>query len=175
MGAFENVVGMMAQMDVFRLFFPWLLILAIVYGVLEKYQMFSEDEQVNGVIALAFSFVTVGGTYLFIPAGTLTSLAAGLTFSVFAILGLMILLAVSGYDLSEGFEEDSLPVGMAILFAILTILGAFFFNVDVLGLLGGNQSLPTTEVFNEIVMPILMLIFIIIIVALTMGGGSDDG
>jgi len=36
MGAFENLIQMMAGMDIFQLFFPWLFVLAVSFGLLEK-------------------------------------------------------------------------------------------------------------------------------------------
>lgn len=167
--AFNQIVEIMAEMGVFQLFFPWLLVLAITYGVLEKYNVFSDDAQVNGTIALAVAFVSIGGAYFFIPAGLLTNFAAGLTFSVFGILGLMILLGVAGYDLSEDMSSRSLPVIGAIVLGIVSFLGAFAFRADVGALLGGVEN-----AWQEAVMPVLVLIFLLSIVAITAGGSSGD-
>jgi len=165
--AFEQIVEIMAEMGVFQLFFPWLLVLAITFGVLEKYNIFSEDAQVNGTIALAVAFISIGGAYFFIPQGLMTSFAAALTFSIFGILGLMILLGVAGYDLSDAMDESSLPVGGAIILGILSFIGAFVFQADLGGLLGGVEN-----TFQEAVMPILILVFLLLVVA-TVGGSSD--
>ncbi len=167
MGAFGDVVRLLAEMDIIQLFFPWLLILAVTYGVLEKYNVFSEDAQVNGVIALAVAFVSIGGVLLYLPAGILTNFAAALTFSVFGLLGLMILLAVAGYDVGEAMGEGDLPVGAAIVLALLSFLGAFFFTVDLGNLLGGVQN-----TFDEVVMPILVLVFLLLVVSATVGSSD---
>jgi len=169
MGAFANLVQAMMAMDVFRLFFPWLLVLAVVYGVLENSGVLSDDSSVNGVIALAVAFISIGGAYMFLPPGIMTSLAAGLTFAIFGLLGLMILLSVSGYDLSEGMEETQLPVLFAFIMAILIFIGAFAFQADIGSLLGNNVN-----AFQDAVMPILILVFLLAIVAITMGGGGDE-
>lgn len=159
MGAFETIVQSMAGMDLFQLFFPWLLILAVTYGILEKHNVFSDDAQVNGVIALSLAFFSVGGAYYFLPQGILSSLAAGLTFSVFGLLGFMILLAVAGFDLSGDFGlEDPLPI-IAVVLGLLSFLGAFFFQADLDALVGGVEN-----VFQEMVMPILVLIFLLLVI-----------
>ena len=167
MGAFANVVQAMMAMDVFRLFFPWLLVLAVVYGALENSGVLSDDSSVNGVIALAVAFISIGGAYMFLPPGIMTSLAAGLTFGIFGLLGLMILMSVAGYDLSDGMDRGAPPVIGAIIIGILIFIGAFAFNADLGYLLGGVEN-----AFQDVVMPILILIFLLIIVAMTMSGGE---
>lgn len=169
MGAFAEVVRTMAGMDVFQLFFPWLLMLAVTYGVLEKYGIFSDDSGVNGAIALAVAFFATGGAFFFLPEGILSSFAAGLTFSVFGILGLMILLALAGVNLEEEMNREELPAIGALVLAILTFLGAFVFQADLGAMLGNVQN-----AFQDVVMPILILVFLIIVVALTAGGGGGE-
>lgn len=170
MGAFASIVEVMAQMNVFQLFFPWLLVLAVTYGVLEKYNLFSEETGVNGVIALSVAFLSIGGAFFFLPQGILTSFAAGLTFSLFGLLGFLILLGVAGFDLSHEELADnpfSLPAIGALVFTLLSFLGAFAFTADI-----GALTKGVGNVFQDVVMPILVLVFLLVIVALT-ASGSD--
>lgn len=165
MGAFGDVVLTLAEMDIIPLFFPWLLVLAVTFGVLEKYNVFSEDAQVNGVISLAVAFLAVGGAALYMPEGLMTTFAAALTFSIFGILGMMILLAVAGVNVEEVMNKDELPAIIAVVLVIISFIGALVFSIDLSGLVGGVEN-----VFDEVVMPILVLVFLIIVVALTAGG-----
>lgn len=168
MGAFAAVVQTMADMNIFHLFFPWLLIFAVSYGVMNKNEVFSEDQTVNGVIALSIAFLTIGGAAVFVPEGLYTHFAAALSFGVFGILGFMILLAVAGYDLTQLAEkESSLPLIGAVLIAIVGFIGVLLSNFDVQSMLGGVSN-PV----DEILMPILVMIFLIIIVGATAGGGE---
>lgn len=160
---------MLTEMDIIPLFFPWLLVLAVTFGVLEKHGIFSEEAQVNGVISLAVAFIAVGGAALYLPQGILTNFAAALTFSIFGLLGLMILLAVGGYDLSEAMSEDDLTVGAAVILGLMSFIGAFAFTVDFGNLLGGVQN-----TFDEVVMPILVLLFLLLVVSATVGGDSGE-
>ncbi len=167
MGAFETIVQTMMDMNVFHLFFPWLLILAVTYGLLEKYDFF--DDSVNGTIALAFATIAMGGIFMFVPEGLFSHFAAVMAFGVFALLGLLILLAVVGIDPTE-FEDPQgeLPGGAAIVIAIVGFIGVVVSQLDVRALLGGVQNS-----FQEVVMPILILVFLLLVVSTTTGGGGD--
>lgn len=169
MGAFATIVEQMAAMDIFQLFFPWLLVVSVTYGVLEKSNIFSGDASVNGTIAFSVAFFSVGGAYYFLPEGILTSFAAALTFSLFGVLGVMILAAVAGFDL-ENLAGGEGPPLMALLVGVLFLLsfiGAFSFQADIGALLGNVEN-----TFQEVVMPILVLVFLLFVVALTVGGGD---
>lgn len=165
---FEQIIQTMAEMQIFRFFFPWLLVLAVSYGALEKYQFISEDEFVNGSISLAIAFMAGGGAYMFIPAGLLTNVVAAATFAIFAVIGLMIVLGVAGYDLENLQDNDrSLPL----------VLGAGIFVVALLAIVANFFGIPNiipdidnwNRVFEEIVMPILILLMIVALVAMTAG------
>lgn len=163
---FEQIIQSMVEMQIFRFFFPWLLVLAVSYGVLEKYHFISEDEFVNGSISLAIAFMAGGGAYLFIPAGLLTNVVAAATFAIFAVIGLMIVLGVAGYDLEKLQENDrSMPL----------VLGAAIFSVALLSIIASffdlGQFIPEIEnwhrFFEQFIMPILILGLILGIVVLT--------
>jgi hypothetical protein len=168
MGAFATIVEVMAEMDVFQLFFPWLLILSISYGILQKSEVIGDDSTVNGVAALSLAFFTIGGSYFFVPAGTFTRFASGLAFLVFAIIGLVVMLGVAGIDLSEYTEiEGNLPALVAIIGFIIIFFGTLAFSLPWGDIFGTGNLMGSGSVFEEIIMPILILIFLIIIVATT--------
>ncbi len=155
MGAFATIVEVMAGMDVFQLFFPWLLILGLSYGILEQYEFVSDDSSVNGVIALSFAFFTIGGAYIFLPAGTFTQLAALMAFGLFGILGLVVLMGVAGYDIeSIGEDGTSIPVLAAVAVAIVAFAVVLMSSFNI-----GGLSLTSANFFEDVVMPILVLVF----------------
>ena len=163
---FEQVVQLMAEMGLFQLFFPWLLVLAVTYGVVQQYEIFGDDPAVNGTVALAVAFIAIGGAYLFLPDQILTHFAASITFLVFAVIGLMILMAVAGIDLDEVAEGGDAIYWIIFSLIIIAMILALSATVD-LGSISADR-----DIFDEIVMPILVLVFLIIIVALTVTG--DD-
>lgn len=168
---FETIIETMVEMQIFRFFFPWLLVLAVSYGVLEKYNFISEDEFVNGSISLAIAFMAGGGAYLFIPAGLLTNVVAAATFGIFAVIGLMIVLGVAGYDLENLQDNDrSLPLilGAGIfVVALMAIISSFFDLTSFIPQIDNWQA-----IFEEVIMPILILGMIVALVAVT-AGNSD--
>lgn len=157
MGAFEIIIQTMTDMG-FRLFLPWLLVLSITYGLLEKHQVISDETQVNGSIALAMAFFTILGVNQFAPAGLFTNLAAAIAFGLFGLLGLMILIAVTGYDMSI-FQEKGMPRYFAYTIFIVSFVTVVVTYVDI-----GNVVGEGANAFNEVILPILILIFFILLV-----------
>lgn len=171
---FEAIVETMIQMDVFQLFFPWLLVLAVSFGALDKYDWFEEDT-INAAVAFAISFIAIGGMYMFVPATLFSHFAAAVAFSVFGIIGLMILLAVAGVDLND-LDKDSPPAKAAMGVGVAAFTGVLFIQF--------NLQQPLTEVvihlftgqtFDEVMMPILTLLFLLGIVAVITRGAQGDG
>jgi hypothetical protein len=164
MGAFENVIQTMAGMEVFQLFFPWLFVLAVTYGLLQKNEVFSDDSSVNGVIALSMAFLTVGGAAMFVPAGMFTHFAAALGFGLFAIIGLLILFAAAGVDLGEELgDSTSLPAIGALVITVVAFIAVIGYYLNIESILGGVSG----NIFDQVVMPVLILVFLIIVVSLT--------
>lgn len=171
---FEIIVETMIEMSLFELFFPWLLTLAVTFGVLDKYDYF-EEESINAVIALAVSFIAIGGAYLFIPPSAFPQFAAAIAFGAFGLIGLLILMALAGYDLND-MDSDG-PLAKIVLPAgILVFLGVLVTQFDILTQgLGAFLLLFQGETFDEVMMPILTMIFLLLIVgAITKGAGDDE-
>jgi hypothetical protein len=121
-GAFEQAVLTLQELDMFRLGFPFILVFSLMYGVLRKYEFF-EDQNVTAVASVSFAFISVGGIYSFVPSGLLTSFGAIVALSVFFVFGLILTLAVAGTDLDEYLgSETEYPV---ILGAGLVVIGLF--------------------------------------------------
>ena len=157
MGAFEIIIQTMTDMG-FRLFLPWLLVLAITYGLLEQYEIISSETQVNGSIALAMAFFTILGVNQYAPAGIFTNFAAAIAFGLFGLLGLMILIAVTGYDMSQ-FAEKGTPRYFAYTIFIVSFITIVVTYVDI-----GNVVGEGANAFNDVILPILILIFFILLV-----------
>lgn len=159
MGAFQQILDVMWEMGL-NLFFPWLIILAVTYGLLNKYEVISEEDSVNGAIAIGIAFLGVLG--ISGTSGLFTSFAAAITFGVFGILGLMVLMAVAGYDLTEHAEDST--SGPAIAGALIALIS---FIAVVLNYVNFQNWLPGENVFQEAVMPILVLLFLFLVIAMT--------
>jgi cytochrome c oxidase subunit IV len=157
MGAFDIIVQTMMEMG-FRLFLPWLLVLSVTYGLLEKYQVVSDETQVNGSIALAMAFLTILGVNQYAPAGIFTNFAAAVSFGLFGLLGFMVLIAVTGYDL-ENYTDGGTPRWFAVTIFVVSFITVVVSYVDV-----GQMVAEGSAVFSDVILPILVLIFFILIV-----------
>lgn len=160
MAAFEIIVQTMTEMG-FRLFLPWLLVLSVTYGLLEKYQVVSEETQVNGSIALAMAFLAIIGVNQYAPVGIFTNFAAAITFGLFGLLGFMVLVAMAGYDL-EKYAEGGTPRYFAVTIFVVAFITTVVLYVDISSIISEGQN-----VFEDIIMPILILIFFLLIVQQT--------
>lgn len=150
----------MSQTDVIHLFFPWLLVLALSYGVLEKYDLF-EDEIVNGAVSLSIAFLSIGGIYFFTPSGIFVNLGAVMAFASFVALSFLIVMAVAGLDISDMSDsEKKLPLvgGIAIaVFGLITVLVSSEYP----------KAAINVGLVEDILMPFLLLLFFLGVIILT--------
>lgn len=160
MGAFEIIVTTMAEMG-FRLFLPWLLVLSVTYGLLEKYEIVSGETQVNGSIALTMAFLTIIGVNQFAPAGIFTNFAAAIAFGLFGILGFMVLVAMAGFDL-EKYQDGGTPKWFAYTIFVVVFVTVVVTYIDIGTIVGEGAN-----AFEDVILPILILIFFILIVRQT--------
>lgn len=146
-----------------NLFLPWLLILSVTYGILDKYNVLSDDPQVNGTISISFAFITVLGVNRFAPTGMWSHFAANIAFGVFGLLALIILMAVAGYDVSDlAGDRWSLPAIFGGIIAIVSF-------VAILVGYGNANLIIEGNLFDQVIMPILSLVFILVLVLVTAG------
>ncbi|PSH00390.1 MAG: hypothetical protein BRC30_03750 [Nanohaloarchaea archaeon SW_7_46_7] len=160
MGAFDQILTVMWDMGL-NLFFPWLVILAVTYGLLNKYEVISEEDGVNGAIAIGVAFLGVLG--LSGTSGIFTSFAAAITFGVFGVLGLMVLMAVAGYDITEHSEDST--SGFAVFAGLI---GLISFMAVAFNFIDFQRWIPSdASVFQDAIMPVLILVFLFLVIAVT--------
>lgn len=171
MSLFGNIVQSMAGMDLFHLFFPWILVLAVTYGVLTKYEVISGDESINGVISLSVAFLTIGGAAMFIPEGAYTQLVGLISFGIMSLIGILILMAVAGYDISQLADMDRSPLlAFAIGIGVVSITVVVLTNVDLSPLL---NLVSDVSLDFESIMPVLILLFMLLVVVFATPGSSE--
>ncbi|RLJ03226.1 MAG: hypothetical protein DRP11_01370 [Candidatus Aenigmatarchaeota archaeon] len=122
---FEAVVQNLESAGFFSYILPWLLTLAIVFGVLEHYEM-PKSKSARAVISLvaAFTVLPLGG----LIAPFLTGLVRGFIAIAAGILVAIIFVEMLGYKVSDTkniFQEHPTEFGIVmILIAILVFIGA---------------------------------------------------
>ncbi|MFB6200120.1 MAG: hypothetical protein ABEJ83_04525 [Candidatus Nanohaloarchaea archaeon] len=120
---FENL----QKIGFFEFALPFMLFLAVFYGVLRKTEVIGEDEAVQGVAAISLALLTTFGIYVFIPATFLPQFFGALSVLVVLIIGLMVLAGLAGYDVSEGVEGGTQTYAIAgMIFIVLITFPAVF-------------------------------------------------
>ncbi len=159
------MITYMSQTDIIHLFFPWLLLLAFTFGMLQKYEFF-EDEAVTGAIALSSSFLAIAGIYFFLPENIFANFGGILAFAAFGVLGFLIVMAIAGIDISEmegRIGKIPLAVGLGILGIGLLAMAAGAFPVEEVV----REVNIDANLVDDVLMPIILLVFIIAIVAVS--------
>lgn len=166
---FETILSNMQSMGFFQYLFPFLLSLAILYGVMK----FAVKDRLGGdkpiaLISLILSFFVMlwtsanPGVVSF-----LTGLSgSGILIAGSGILFFLIILGLMGFK-TENLTEIKYGKEMMIL-AVLFIAGVIFFGV------GGQALVPTVSLGTEF----WTIVFFVVILALVMvllGGEGEEG
>ena len=122
MSFIQAILDNLAKLGFYDFFMPFLLILAVVFGVLQNRKMISDEVSVNAVIAIAVSFLatyTLRGiffTRLFGMAGMI--MAAGVVLIIF-----LAMMGIKPEDVFSGAGSKS--IGMVV--GVLIVLMIFFY------------------------------------------------
>ena len=118
-------IGEVVTGEFFIYLFPWMLTLAIVYGILEHYKMPKNDSS-RAVIALVSAFLVLPLAPSL--ASFLTGMVKGLLVVAVGILTALIFVEMLGYKVGKGENIfDKHPIGFGIvmiLIAIIVFVGA---------------------------------------------------
>lgn len=167
MSLFADMIEYMSQTDIIHLFFPWVLVVAVTYGALDKYEIF-DDPTVNGAISLAFSFLSMGGIYFFTPQGLFVNFGAALAFATFVALGFMIVMAVAGIEIDDMTDQEkSIPLAGGLL---ILGLGLIFGVLDVLNLGIAQNPPPLSDLVSllqDVAPPVLLIGFVLAVIYIT--------
>ncbi len=124
-----SIIGQMIQnlegLGFFAYLLPWLLTLAIVFGVLEHYDM-PESTSARGVIAIVAAFVVLPVGNIIAP--FLKNIVTGLVAIGVGILVAVIFIELLGYKVSEKeniFLANPMSFGVImIILAVMVFIGA---------------------------------------------------
>ncbi|MBC5792982.1 MAG: hypothetical protein H8Z69_02970 [Nanohaloarchaea archaeon] len=182
MGLFETLVQNMSQMDLFHLFFPWLLITAITYGALNKTEIFEEDT-IDAAVALSVGFISMAGLLAFVPPNMFAHFGAALGFIVFGILGLLIVLAMAGVDVNDLADAGDTPLqGNPIAVAGIVLVGIALIGVtltytDLGGFLPGlsGDIDLSLNIGSEAIMQVLTMAFLLAMIGVVIKVTGEEG
>lgn len=118
-GVIGSVLAQWEQMGFFSILLPFLLIFAVVFGILSRINLFQDNKAVNAIIALAVGLIAVnmGFVSVFFSA-IFPRLAIGLSILLVVVILLEFFTAGSG---GNNFPKDKIyfGIGAVILISIL--------------------------------------------------------
>ena len=152
----DILIGNLRYLGFYDFFLPFVLFVAIIYGLLSKTETISDEPSLNGIIAISVSFFIINYT----PLGMFFSSLFGLASIVLA--GLLVLLlfgGMFGIELDDVFSGNKAAVGIGLL--LLTIIVFLSVSTDFFDM---NSSSVMT----------VALLFVMVLGVMMIGGNTND-
>lgn len=159
MSVFSNMLSTLDKLGFYDFMLPWLLFVAVFYGVLQGKKVISEESSVNGVIAIVAGFLTayIARGFLYTSIfGTMGIVAAGL-------LIVLIFLGMFGIKPEDVFGGHKTALSITLAIVVLFIF-----------LSAGGLSAFGSGIDNDTTVTIVLLLIMAGAVAF-IGGGSGGG
>ena len=117
---FGNAMASLRTLGFFDIVMPFLLVFAILYGVLERSKIFGEDRHdLNAVIAMAIALIVVGTSWV---VGLITGFLPWVGLLAVLFLGILLLLMMFIEDFSKIQESGAMKWIVAIIIPILMLI-----------------------------------------------------
>lgn len=157
---FSRMLTNLTNLGFYDFVLPWMLFLAIIFGLLQNKKTISEDPAVNGVISIVAAFFIA-----YIARGMFYAKFFGIFGGVIAgFLILIICLAMFGIKPEEVFGSNKTALSITLAIVILMIFIAA----------GSFEELFNVSIDGDTVMTVLILIALLGAAAF-IGGGSGGG
>jgi len=143
----DNAVELLHSFGFFSVLLPFLLVFAVVYGVLIKTKLFGEKEvasNVNAIIALATSFFVVASTDI---VNSMLEIIPQAMFLLIAVMLLMMVYGLLGTDQTL-FGEKKIFGEWGSKFAAFVVLIVFLLIIDS----GSSSGIPIIRTLNQILL-----------------------
>lgn len=131
MNPFELLVSNLNQLGFFGFLLPWLLMFAVVYGLLLKSKALGENQKIIGVVALVAAFFVVGyggplvGTFFQNLFGIAAMILGG-------IIVIVLFVSMAGGDITKLVENKAilaLLAGVGVI-VLVVALGTFGMTIN---------------------------------------------
>jgi len=158
-GAIGDMLSSWEQMGFFSYLLPFLLIFALVFGILVQIQLFKENKAINAIIALAVALISIS---LPIVPQFFSTIFPLLGIGLAVILVVLILVGMFVDPKNKGVMLSLLGVGAVIVVIVL---------VQTAGALGWTSWYWWQENWPMII----GVVFILVVVAIIVGASSNKG
>lgn len=118
---FEQLIVNLQSIGFFRFFLPMVFIFAVTYGILQRIELF-EDENVDAVTAAVVAFISLLGIYTFDLSGVIVRFLGVLSIAMVVLLGLAIIAGMLGVNIKELDYDENLFVVAGLILVVLLII-----------------------------------------------------
>ena len=163
---FGGVITTLQNMGFFDVILPFLLVFAIIYGVLERAKLFENRHGLNAIIAFVIGMIVIGTAWV---VGVVSGFLPWIGMMSVVFLGAIILMSFfwKDFDAIASNQYIKIIAGVVILAVFAVVLIPMIFP-DV----GGAGELPFNVADIGALIVILAVIFGIILI--TKGGNKGD-
>ena len=170
----EILVGNLNTLGFYDFFLPFILFVAIIFGLLQKNKVFGEKDTkaIDGIVAMSVSFFVINYT----PIGLYFSMLFAIGASIIgAILVGVILLGMLGIDMGkffnsgEGGKLDNKYAGPAIAGVLLVIIALFLYAS---GLYDKFIKGYVPSIGEDTIVTVVAILFVIVVFVVITGAGK---
>tara|TARA_Y100000310_G_scaffold344982_1_gene460947 strand:- start:1249 stop:1821 length:573 start_codon:yes stop_codon:yes gene_type:complete len=145
----RNAIDIIESFGFFNVILPFILVYALVYGVLIKTDLFNfkdspQGQNVSNVIAMASAFFVVASTDI---VNQMLGIIPQATFMLVVLLFILMIFAMMGQSDNSWFGENSLFGKFKGLFAVI-IVAVFLLMIDA----GSPKGIPIVRQLNELLL-----------------------
>lgn len=141
--------------------------MAVVYGVLQKSEVF-EDETVDAVVSIVAAFLSILGIRTFVDPVFFSQFFGLVVIVLLIVLGFVVILGMMGVEITDVFNESSQTQQVAAgigAFFVLVILGVIATGYDII-----NFQAILNAFTSEMALTALMIIGMFAVVAFVANG-----
>lgn len=155
---FSQLLTNLAEIGFFNLFLPFLLILAVTYGVLQRIELF-EDETVDATVSIVVALMAMFSMLTFVDPVFFTQFFGAVTLLVAVIIGYIVVLGLMGVDITDVATLDDEQKKKTAVFAAIgigVVLAGILQFTGLVDVTGSIMTIVETEWFLTIVVLIGM-------------------
>ncbi len=157
-GVIGEMLNKWEQAGFFSYLLPFLLIFALVFGIMTKLDIFKDNKMVNGIIALSVAFMSL--QFDFVPT-FFSQIFPRIGVGLAIILGILIIVGLFADPQSSAVNYVLLGIGVITVGAII---------IQSAGALGWQSGQWWEDNWQMVVGAVFLLILVIVII----GSGSGD-
>ena len=130
MNAFEVMLYNLEKMGFFGFLLPWIFTFVVLYAVLVKTKVLGDDHRLIGVLSIVVAFFTItfGGPAL---ASFFTNFFGMLAIIIAGVLGIVMLLALTGADISKTLNVKSVHMILAGILIVTFVIALASYGVKI--------------------------------------------